>query len=92
MLNAAASVPLSEYVSLSSSMSSAATASPTLSPARVFSSTVRAPLSVDGNVGRWFSPKTRSVVIATALFPLPRVSSYSTLARRKKSASASVVV
>ena len=41
MLNAAASVPLSEYVSLSFSGSSAATGSPMLSRALVFSATSR---------------------------------------------------
>ena len=46
-------------------------AAPTFWSAAVFSAMLRCPFSVDGNVGRRFSPKTCSVN-ASALLPAPR--------------------
>ena len=92
MVKAAASVPVSVYVSLLFSGSTAATGAPMFLPARVFSGTVRWPVSVDGKRGRRFALGTGSSVTASALFPAPRRSVYVTVARRKKSSSATVGV
>ena len=58
-----------------------------LTPAGVFSGTVRRPFSVDGKVAGSFSAKTRSAVTASAVLPPPRLSVYVTLARRNEPAS-----
>ena len=82
MVKASASAPVSVWVSRLFSGSTAATGAPMLAPVRVFSSTVRWPSSESGKTGRRFSLGTGPSVIPSALLPDPRLSSYSTRARR----------
>ena len=65
-------MPVSVYVRLLFSGSTAATGAPMLRPARVFSGTVRWPSSVNGNTGLRFSLGTLRPVMPSALFPALR--------------------